>query len=501
MEALLEILRASKSYNGVPVLTDAALTLHAGEVHALVGENGAGKSTLIKLLAGVVSPDVLHLKLQGRPIHITSSQSATHFGLRFIHQELNVVPYLSVAENIFLSHPYPRAGIFVRWRKLYQKAAEVLAQLGVQHLQPQTIMGRLSPGDQMLVKIAAAFVQDENPARVYVMDEPTAALTGEESDQLFRLIQNLQAQGSAVLYVSHRLDEIFKITQNITVMRNGRVMGTYPTESVTPAHLISLMTGRELAQTFPPRETPLGDNIRLKVENLRNHWLHNLHFEIREGEIVGVAGLIGAGRTELLRVLMGASRRQGKIYLEGRPVRRYSPMQAWQKGIAFVPEERRTQGLILSEPIASNTTLPALNQFALAGSFLQHRREYRAVNELSQAVQLKSRGVYQHVWQLSGGNQQKVVFARALLDPPRVLLLDEPTRGVDVGAKVDLYQLIRQISGQGTSILMASSELSELIGLCDRILVLRHGQLVTSVPTEGLTESHLLSLCYGTNDD
>jgi len=500
---LLAVRHASKSYNGVPALTDASLELRAGEVHALMGENGAGKSTLIKLLAGVLAPDRIEVEIQGRPATLHSPQAAYGHGLRFIHQELNIVPQLSVAENVFLGQRYPAwFGTLVRWRTLNRRARDVLAMLGVHHIDPSERMARLSPGDQMLVSIARAFAGDDSDngsrALVYVMDEPTAALTGHEVDLLFEVINGLKARGSAVLYVSHRMEEIFRISDRITVMRDGRVVGTRHAADTHPGELIRLMTGRTLQQVYPPRQTPVGERMRLTVRNLRSHAVRADAFDLREGEIVGVAGLNGSGRTELLRALVGADRRlSGEILLDGRRVS-LTPAMAWRNGVAFVPEERRSQGLVLSRSVADNITLPGLAWLSRGGMLIDRGLERRTSRSLGDTVQLKMIGPDQTVRELSGGNQQKAVFARALTRTTRVLLLlDEPTRGVDVGAKVDLYRLIRELSGQGAAILMVSSDLPELIGMTDRILIMRQGVLVDEVPTAGLTEESLLSLCYG----
>jgi ABC-type sugar transport system ATPase subunit len=496
--SLFSITGASKAYNGIPALIDAALDLRAGEVHALMGENGAGKSTLIKLIAGVTAADSLHVEMRGQPVSIHTPQDAFRLGLRFIHQELNIVRQLSAAENIFLSQPYPTwAGMLVRWQALNERARRVLSELGVTHIDPRAPMGTLSPGDQMLVSIARAFAGDETAA-IYVMDEPTAALSGEEVALLFAVIGRLRERGSAVLYVSHRMDEIFRIADRVTVMRDGRVIDTLNIAQTSPAELIRLMTGRDLQHVYPPREAPHSDQPRLEVRQLRTNAIHDTSFTLRAGEIIGVAGLNGSGRTELLRALIGADRQLGgTLLLDGEPVRWLSPALAWRRRIAFVPEERRSQGLILSRSISNNITLPQLRHFSHAGIFLDHRGERAASLHLGESVRLKASSPAQTVRQLSGGNQQKVVFARALAQPPKVLLLDEPTRGVDVGAKYDIYALVRQISARGTGILMVSSELPELIGMADRLLIMRGGRLVDDLPNENLTEGDLLSLCYG----
>lgn len=500
---LLSIRHASKSYNGVPALIDADLDLHPGEVHALMGENGAGKSTLIKLLAGVVAPDQMTVEINGQPARISSPASAFGHGLRFIHQELQVIPQVSVAENIFLGQPYPSwFGVSVRWRQLHALAAQALSKLGIDHIDPRAKMARLSPGDQMLVNITRAFVGDETSAAlVYVMDEPTAALTGAEITQLFRVIGRLRERGCAVLYVSHRMDEIFQIADRVTVMRDGRVVDTCPIVSVTPADLILMMTGRALEQVYPPRSAPPSERVLLDVRGVRTQHIRDVSFRLHVGEIVGIAGLNGAGRTELLRALMGIDRLlAGEIALEGQTLRRHSPTRAWSAQIAYVPEERRSQGLVLSRSIADNVTLPQLKHLSHFGAVLAHNRERQTSHQLGEAVRLRARGVTQTTRELSGGNQQKVVFARALARSPRVLLLDEPTRGVDIGAKADIYGIIREMSARGIGILLASSDLPELLGMTDRILVMRAGKLADTLPTAGLTQDSLLTCCYGELD-
>jgi ribose transport system ATP-binding protein len=504
---LLQVIGASKSYYSIPALIDVSLELRGGEVHALIGENGAGKSTLIKLLAGVLPADSITMMIHGEPVNVRDARDAFDAGLRFIHQELSVIPTLSVAENIFLSQPYPsRAGIFVRWSQLNERARTVLAQLGVDHIEPRQIMARLSPGDQMLVKIASAFVgrggESDNKvsAWIYVMDEPTAALNVEEAALLFDVIRRLRAQGRAVLYVTHRLDEIFEIADCVTVLRDGQRVTTTRIEDTTPADLIWMMTGRELQQVYPAREpdTAVREQVLLDVQRLTTRSVHNISFQLKEGEILGIAGLKGAGRTELLRALIKADRvLGGHIALNTAVLPGRSPAETWENGLAYVPEERRSQGLILTRSVSDNITLPHLRHLSRWGALLNHLLERQTSDRVGASVRLKAAGVGRPVRQLSGGNQQKAMFARALVRAPRVLLLDEPTRGVDVGAKYDIYSVIRQISASGTGIIIVSSELPELLGMCDRILVLRDGHLITSVRAEDVTEETLLALCYG----
>ncbi len=496
---LLSIRSASKTYGSSPALIDASLDLLPGQVHALMGENGAGKSTLIKILAGVVTPDHVEIRLQDRPVNIHNPQDAFTLGLRFIHQELNVVSQLSVAENIFVSLPYPRrAGFLVDWPRLHADATQVLAQLGIHHIDPRQPIARLSPGDQMLVKIASAFVgADQSNASIYVMDEPTAALTGDETARLFHVISELKAKGCAVLYVTHRMEEVFQICDTVTVMRDGRVVETRPIQGTTPNDLIRLMTGRQLEQTYPARLAPIGQAVVLDVRDLSTRRIGGIRFQLRAGEILGVAGLTGAGCSELLRALIGAERcLTYDVLLDDHLLPPLSPARAWEAGFAYVPEERRAQGLMLSRTIRDNITLPHLQRLSRGGVFLNRAAERGASSAVSQSVQLRATGTEQITRQLSGGNQQKVLFARAMMQTPRVLLLDEPTRGVDVGAKFDIYSLIRNFSARGAAILLASSDLNELLGLCDRILVMRKRRQAALVEAAGLSAHDLLTLCY-----
>jgi ABC-type sugar transport system ATPase subunit len=495
---LLTVSHLAKSYAGVPALKAASLDLEAGEVLAIMGENGAGKSTLIKCLAGATQPDSGEIILDGKPVKITGPDHAQALGFRFIHQELNIVPQLSVAENIFLGRDYPRrVGAFVNWSKLNARAREALAVLGLDKLDPRRIMAGLSTGDRMLVKIAAAFLdQDGATPRMFVMDEPTAALTGEETDRLFQLIDALRARGCGILYVSHRMDEVMRIATRITVLRDGATRATVKTSSTTKFQVIELMTGRRVSDSHPPQTSGPCTNVLLAIEHLSDAGLNAITLQVREGEILGLAGLAGSGQGHVLKSLMGSARR-ARVTLDGKPLRLTDPASSWAQGIAYVPRERRVEGLILSHSVSDNVTLPHLGVLSRMRLFLNRRAERRAVGHLVSRVRLKSAGLSQRVWRLSGGNQQKVVLARAILGKPRLLLLDEPTRGVDVGAKFDIHTLLREIAATGTAIILSSSDLDELLGMTDRIAVLRLGTIVTIVPSAGLTPSGLLDLCYG----
>ncbi len=503
-DILLQIENASKRYGDVPALVDADLTLRRGEVHALIGENGAGKSTLIKLMAGVVSPDSARFTLHSEPISIRTPQDALNHGMRFIHQELSFVPELTVAENIFLGEPYPRRlGMLVDWGQLNKAADETMRNIGISHIRPQATMARLSVGDQMLVRIAAAFAGDralvgggERQNKVYVMDEPTAALNGDEVALLFAVIRRLQALGDAVLYVSHRLDEIFEIAGMTTVMRNGRVVATQPTADLTHDDMIRLMTGRDLDQVYPARVKPLEKKQLLVMRGVHTKTLHDVTMMLHEGEVLGVTGLRASGQTDLLRALVGvASVQAGQVTLRGEPLPDGATAR-WSAGITYVPRERRSEGLVMGRSVRDNLTLPHLRELARGGVFVDRGREHVLAAQYSERTQLKATGTFQTVRELSGGNQQKVVFARAIAGEPSVLLLDEPTRGVDVGAKFDIYTLIREISATGTGIILSSTDLPELLGMCDRIVIMQGGRVATVVEAAGLTEQDLLRVCY-----
>ncbi len=498
--SLLSLNQVEKAYAGVPALRGVTLTVAPGEIHALMGENGAGKSTLIKILAGVVSPDAASITIDGQAVNIDSPKTAYRLGLRFIHQELNVVPTLSVAENIFLGRRYPvRAGVLVDWTRLNAAAGEALALLGITDIDPRLQMARLSIGDQMLVRISSAFLGEYGAkARLYVMDEPTAALTREESGRLFRVLREIRAAGGSVLYVSHRLDEVMELCDKATVLRDGRTIDTGNIAEITHDDLVALMIGRQIEEAYPRAAAAPADGLAFEAKALRIAGRPPLSFSIRGGEIFGIAGLSGSGQREVLRALFGDILVSGgQMLLGGSPYRPAGPEAAWRAGLAYVPRERRREGLVLSRPIYENITLAHLARQSLGGAVLMRKRERRFAGRLGDDVRLKSSGPGQLAFELSGGNQQKVVFAKALSGDPRLLLLDEPTRGVDVGAKFDIYAIIRAMTAKGMAVILVSSDLPELIGMCDRIAVMRDGAMTEIIAAGGLAEDDLLNRCYG----
>lgn len=490
----LSITGLQKSYGPARALTSAALDLRGGEVHALMGENGAGKSTLIRILAGLERADGGSVTLDGRPLPLGTPALAAAAGFRFLHQELQVVPALDVADNMHLSRPYPRRFGLVHWAALHEAAQKALRQLGVDHINSRALMGELGPGDQMLVRIAATLLPADPAPWAYVMDEPTAALTGAEAARLFAAIARLKAQGAAILYVSHRMDEVMALADRITVLRDGAHVATRLRGETDRDRLIHDMTGRAMADLFPPRRPrPVAQPV-LTLRDLRAEGLQGLTLQVAEGEILGIAGLSGSGRGALLRALMGALPRRGEVALLGAPLPAH-PTGTWQAGLAYIPRERRSEGVMPARALSETIALPHLARLSRRG-LLRPRMTEALVKRLSAEVRLKSTGPDQPVAELSGGNQQKVLFARAMAGKPRLLLLDEPTRGVDVGAKFDIYSLIRAAAAQGTAVILVSSDLPELIGLSDRIAILHSGHLTRLLPAAGLTEAALLTACY-----
>lgn len=491
---LLEMRGISKAFPGVQALNDVSFTLHAGEIHALVGENGAGKSTLMKILTGAIPKDSGTILLQGQPVEITGPRRAIELGIAIIHQELTLIPYLTVAQNIYLGRePAGRVAGTVDWRRLNQQADELLARLGLD-LRPTALVSDLSIAQRQMVEVAKALSLN---ARIIAMDEPTSALSEREVEALFAFIRQLRSQGVGVIYISHRLAEIFELADRVTVLRDGRHIGTAPVAEVAESTIINWMVGRTLGELYPKTSAPQPEVV-LKVVGLRRGTeIQDVSFELRRGEILGLAGLVGAGRTFVARALFGADPIDaGEIWLDDQRVHIRSPQQAIKLGIGFVPEDRKAQGLFLGMAVRHNITVTILNALSRLGVVQRQRRDEvarRYVNELA----IRTPGLYQRVRNLSGGNQQKVVIARWLTVNPKVLLLDEPTRGIDVGAKAEIYALMSQLASRGMGILMISSELPEILGVSDRILVMREGRVVGEFSREEATQDAIMTVATG----
>jgi ribose transport system ATP-binding protein len=498
----------TKRFGGVLACDDVELSVRAGEVRALLGENGAGKSTLMNVLAGVITDHEGTITVAGRPCRFRSPADAQAAGIAMIHQELDLVPGLSVAENMFLGRE-PRTRLrTVDTRRMAAAARAQLAELGVE-LDPRRPVGSLRVGEQQLVEIAKALSKTlSTDARVLVMDEPTAALADAEVRLLFATIARLRERGVAIIYISHRMEEIEEIADRATVMRNGRVAGTVDPRTATRDDVIELMVGRAEEEQFGHATAAHPGRVLLEVRDLAVHASGHrpgrtdpagIDLTVGEGEIVGLAGLMGAGRTELLETLYGAGppgRVTGSVRLAGRPYAPSRPRAALARGVGFVPEDRRGAGLQLEHPVGHNIALTALRSLCTAG-VVRARRERRSVREQIAALAIRTPSAAVPVATLSGGNQQKVVFARQLLARPRLLLLDEPTRGIDIGAKAELYRLLQRLAGEGIGILFASSELPELLGVCDRIVVLRRGRVVADLPRHRADQAAVLAAAMG----
>ena len=479
---MLKIESICKSFPGVRALHDVSFEVQTGEVHAVIGENGAGKSTLMKILSGVYTDFEGELYMDGKRLVLHSPHDAQQHGIAIIHQELNLIPELTIAENIFLGREmYTPYGI-LDTRKMEAAAGVLLERLNL-FIPPTRRVRGLRMGEQQLVEVAKALSLN---ARLLILDEPTSALSETEIERLFKVVATLKESGVTMIYISHKLDEIFQISDRVTVLRDGAYIGTLKTSETDQKELIRMMVGRALNEMFPKDTVDIGD-VLLEVENLSllpdshkgSRMLHDITFSLRKGEILGVAGLMGAGRTELLETLSGvypSGRVKGKIRLNQVEHQFKNPQEAIAAGLAFVTEDRKTQSLILKMSVGSNITLAALEKF-LVYQVIQQKAENQAIHDAVEKLRIKTSSTSVLVNKLSGGNQQKVALAKCLLTNPHVLLLDEPTHGIDVGAKAEIYALMGKLVEQGASIIMASSELPEILAMCDRILVLCEGRL------------------------
>ena len=481
---ILEARAVSKSYGGVHALRSASFELNPGEVHALVGENGAGKSTLIKILTGAVHPDAGTLSIGGRDFASVTPAISRSLGIAAIYQQPSLFPQLSVAENIGLALEPVNALRRVDWNGRRSCARDLLARVGAT-IDPDRDAASLSLPEQQLVEIAKALGAD---AKIFIMDEPTASLSSREVDRLFSVVKDLRARGAAVIYISHRLDELPRIADRVTVLRDGQTIGTHDVASLDKPAIIRLMVGRDVSTVFPKRDVQIGD-VALELRNI-----DGVSLTVRSGEIVGLAGLVGAGRTELARTVFGLTpARNGEILVRGRAVRIDSPEAAIRNGIAYVPEDRRRHGLVEAMTIAENTTLASLRAISRSG-FIDFRREREIAAEFTTKLGTKTPGVDVAANTLSGGNQQKVVLSRWLATSPSILILDEPTQGIDVGAKAEVHTLMTDLAAQGLAILMISSELPEILGMSDRMVVMSEGAVTGTLTREAATQEGILAL-------
>lgn len=491
---LLRAADITKAYAGVQALKGASIEVRAGEVHALIGENGAGKSTLIKIITGAVQPDDGELTLNGQKITHNSPRVAKELGIAAIYQQPALFPELSVAENIAIG--FEQAGLAARinWRERRRRAAELLARVGAR-IDPETEAGELTMPQQQLVEIARALGAN---AKVLILDEPTASLSEEDTQNLFNVICQLREQGVGMIYISHRLEELPIIADRVTVLRDGLTIDTRSMESVSRPLLIQLMVGRELSAVFPKREVELGEVVfELCSLSCEESGIKEVNLSVRAGEIVGLAGLVGAGRTELGRTIFGLTPAdKGETKLRGKPLKINTPAQAIRNGIAYLPEDRRRHGVILDMQIGANITLASLDRLSRLG-VMDFKREKKIAAEYTQRLGVKTPAIYVPVATLSGGNQQKVALSRWLVTKPSVLILDEPTQGIDVGAKSEIHALMTDLAAEGVAILMISSELPEILGMSDRIAVMYGGTIVEILDRATATQQQILALALG----
>ena len=492
----LEAVDIVKSFDGVHALKGVQLSVQPGEIHALLGENGAGKSTLIKIVTGLYNPDSGEIRRDGETVDFSSVSSARKSGIVALYQELSIVPTISVAENVLLGENLPsRAGI-VDGRSMRRRAKEQLDRLQ-QRIPLGKLAGELSPVQQTMVAVARALATD---ARVLILDEPTASLTETEIVEVFAVLRALRAEGVAIVYVSHRLEEVFELCDRLTIMRNGETIVTKNVADTNIDEVISTMVGRSADSLYPARAESIG-KVMLTVEGLQGRRVKNVSFQAHAGEVLGIGGLAGSGRSELLRILAGAQgHKDGTITVDGTVLKRRSPVgRVLDEGVALVPEERRSQGVLLGTSIQENIALANLSQVSRVGIVSSGQIAKIAKRGMEQ-LQIKARSAKQPVGELSGGNQQKVVLAKMLARRPKVLLMDEPTRGIDVGTKAEIYRLIRELAAAGTAVIAVSSELPELIGMSDRILIMHEGSISGEVAAEGADDELLLSYAYGRSE-
>ena len=485
-----------KIFGGVKALQNVCIQLKPGEIHAIVGENGAGKSTLMKILSGAYQRDSGDIYIAGKKVNINNPKDGIDNGISVIYQEFALIGSLTVAENIFIDK-LSENGRLINWKKLREKAKNVLDSLGFGHIPVNKMVSELSVAHQQVVEICKALARESS---VLILDEPTAVLATSEAEQLFKLLQDLRAKGVAIVYISHRLEEIFKLSDRITVMKDGTYVGTYETSSMDEKKLVNLMIGRTLESYFPPRESHIGETV-LKVENIRSgKTVKDVSFEVRAGEVLGISGLVGSGRTETMRAIFGADPLDsGRIILDGKVIKVRSPISAVKQGIGLLPEDRKAHGVLLNMPIRNNITLTRLKSFTGPFSMINRKKETAYINDMVKKLAIKAGSIENNVSSLSGGNQQKVAISKLLAADCKVLILDEPTRGVDVGAKIEIYKIINSLVEQQYAVIMISSEMMEIIGMCDRAIVMRNGNVAGELLKDQLTEQNLINYSMGVN--
>lgn len=488
-EYILELNGITKLFPGVRALNKVHFNLKPGEIHALMGENGAGKSTFIKVITGVHQPDEGTIYYKGEPVSFHNPVIAQQYGIAAIYQHVTSYPHLSVTENIFMGHEIRKAG-FLQWKKMNKIAEDLLHQLHA-HFKPTDLMGSLSVAQQQLVEIAKALSTN---ADILIMDEPTAALTKSESEELYKITEHLREEGKAIILISHRLEDMYRLADRVTVFRDGNYIGSYEVADLEESKLINAMVGRDITDLFPKPVIDRGQEL-LRIENFsRQGFFENVSFHVHSGEIIGLTGLVGAGRTEVIESILGITNyQQGKILFEGKEIHISNPRDALNKGIGHLTEDRQLTGLIVDWSIEKNITLSELKKFSNKG-FINFKKEKETAKELAEKVDVKAVGIYDLVRSLSGGNQQKVAVAKALASDLKVLVMDEPTKGVDIGAKTAIYEIIGELAQRGMAIIIISSEMPEILGMADRIYVMREGRVTGELLAKDATQEAILKL-------
>jgi rhamnose transport system ATP-binding protein len=488
-EYVLELRGITKTFPGVKALDNVQFKLKPGQIHALMGENGAGKSTFIKVITGVHGPDEGEIYLNGQKVEFKNPKDAQKAGIAAIYQHVTCYPDLSVTENIFIGHEkVDKSTKRILWKQMHAEAEKLLAELG-SDVDPKTQMGALSVAQQQIVEIAKALSTN---AKIIIMDEPTAALTKRESEELYRITEKLRDSGASIIFISHRFEDMYRLASEVTVFRDSKYIGTWGVNEITNEKLIVAMVGREITQLFPKKEAKIGEEV-LKVEGLsKTGYFKDISFSIKKGEIVALTGLVGASRTDVCQAIVGIEKfDSGRIYVHGKEEKIGSPLKAMELGIGYLPEDRQKQGLVLQWAIGRNITLATLNKFS-ANGWLNEDKESETAKKMSEKVNVKTKSIFDLASSLSGGNQQKVVVAKLLAADLKIIILDEPTKGVDVGAKSAMYEIMSDLACQGYSIIMVSSEMPEVLGMSDRIIVMREGRITKEFARKDATQEAIL---------
>jgi rhamnose transport system ATP-binding protein len=495
-EYVLELRGITKIFPGVKALNDVHFKLKAGEIHALMGENGAGKSTFIKIITGVHAQDEGEIFLNGQKVEIKNPREAQRLGIAAIYQHVTCYPDLSVTENIFIGHEKIQKGSKrILWNQMHAEARKLLDELGA-NFDPNTLMGALSVAQQQIVEIAKALSTN---AKIIIMDEPTAALTSRESDELYKITEKLRDSGASIIFISHRFEDMYRLASRVTVLRDAKYIGSWGVGEISNEDLIVAMVGREITQLFPKKEAKIGEEL-LRLESFGKTGLFaNISFTLHKGEILGLTGLVGAGRSEVCQAIFGIlSHDKGKVYVEGTEVNINDPLKAMELGIGYLPEDRQKQGLVLQWEIGRNITLPTINKFSKNG-WLNDGKEAEIAKSLSEKVNVKANSIFDLASSLSGGNQQKVIVAKLLSADLKIIILDEPTKGVDVGAKSAIHEIMSDLACQGYGVIMISSEMPEVLGMSDRIVVMRDGRVTAIIDRENATQELILEAAMVSN--